>query len=110
MHPTSNHNSAGTHKLRRTFKGSYLVVITCMGSDYGAFFPDLPGCVATGTSLDIVRERAQEALEWHISSMLEDGDDIPEATTSQFGEAPMSGSHIVEQSICTVVCNSREQV
>ena len=47
-------------------------------SDYGVSFPDFPGCVTAGTSLEDAKDMAKEALELHMHGMLEDGDDIPE--------------------------------
>ncbi len=47
------------------------------GSDCGVSFPDFPGCVTAGKSLDEAREFAAEALAFHISGMLEDGEAIP---------------------------------
>jgi predicted RNase H-like HicB family nuclease len=50
-------------------------------SDYGADFPDFPGCVTAGQSLEEVRRMAAEALELHMEGMLEDGEPIPEPST-----------------------------
>ena len=46
-------------------------------SDFGVSFPDFPGCVTAGRSLDEARRRAPEALAFHIAGMLEDGEKIP---------------------------------
>jgi predicted RNase H-like HicB family nuclease len=46
-------------------------------SKFGIVFPDLPGCVATGSTLDEVIANATEALAYHLEGMREDGDDIP---------------------------------
>ncbi|HYZ61036.1 MAG TPA: type II toxin-antitoxin system HicB family antitoxin [Acetobacteraceae bacterium] len=48
------------------------------GSDYGVDFPDLPGCITAGRSLDEARHMAPEALELHIEGMLEDGTPVPQ--------------------------------
>lgn len=50
-------------------------------SDYGVSFPDLPGCVTAGATLDEARAFAEEALALHIEGMIEDGDPIPEPST-----------------------------
>lgn len=50
-------------------------------SDYGVSFPDFPGCVTAGISIDEARELASEALSMHIRGMLEDGDKIPEPSS-----------------------------
>jgi len=51
------------------------------GSDYGVSFPDFPGCVTAGKTLDEARRLAQEALALHVRGMLEDGETIPEPST-----------------------------
>ena len=48
------------------------------GSDYGVDFPDFPGCVTAGKSLDEARRMATEALALHVEGMLEDGAALPE--------------------------------
>jgi predicted RNase H-like HicB family nuclease len=46
-------------------------------SDYGVDFPDFPGCVTAGSTLDEARRMAEEALRFHIDGMIEDGEDVP---------------------------------
>ena len=46
-------------------------------SDFGVDFPDFPGCVTAGVTLDEARRLAQEALELHVAGMVEDGDELP---------------------------------
>jgi predicted RNase H-like HicB family nuclease len=46
-------------------------------SDFGVDFPDFPGCVSAGATLDEARRMAQEALELHVSGMAEDGEELP---------------------------------
>jgi predicted RNase H-like HicB family nuclease len=50
-------------------------------SDFGVSFPDFPGCVTAGPTLDEARSMAQEALGFHIEGMLEDGDALPEPSS-----------------------------
>jgi predicted RNase H-like HicB family nuclease len=50
-------------------------------SDYGVSFPDFPGCITAGTTLEEARRRAAEALSFHIAGMQEDGAAIPESST-----------------------------
>jgi predicted RNase H-like HicB family nuclease len=50
-------------------------------SDFGVSFPDFPGCVTAGRTLDEAHRLAAEALAFHIEGMTEDGDDIPEPST-----------------------------
>ncbi len=50
-------------------------------SDFGVSFPDFPGCVTAGRSLEEARRKAPEALAFHIAGMLEDGETIPKPST-----------------------------
>jgi predicted RNase H-like HicB family nuclease len=47
------------------------------GSDWGASVPDLPGCVATGKTIDSALRRIEGAIEIHLRGMREDGLKIP---------------------------------
>lgn len=57
----------------------YAIVIEQSENSFGAWVPDLPGCVATGGSVEIVQQRTREAIELHLAGMREDGDPIPPA-------------------------------
>lgn len=46
-------------------------------SDYGVSFPDFPGCVSAGASLEEARIMAQEALSLHVAGLIEDGEAVP---------------------------------
>lgn len=50
-------------------------------SDYGVSFPDLPGCVTAGSTLDEACAMAAEALALHLEGLTEDGVEIPEPST-----------------------------
>ena len=50
----------------------YVVVIEKGETNYGAYVPDLPGCVAVGDTIDQVEERIRSAIEFHIRGMRED--------------------------------------
>jgi predicted RNase H-like HicB family nuclease len=50
-------------------------------SDFGVSFPDLPGCVAAGSSLDEARDMASEALVLHLKGLEEDGAPIPKPSS-----------------------------
>ncbi|MBL8295958.1 MAG: type II toxin-antitoxin system HicB family antitoxin [Bryobacterales bacterium] len=56
----------------------YVVFYERSGTGYGAYVPDLPGCVATGRTIEETRERMAKAMEMHLAAMREDGDPIPE--------------------------------
>ena len=51
------------------------------GSDFGVSFPDFPGCVSAGSTLQEAIVSAEEALQGHVDVMVEYGDELPEATT-----------------------------
>lgn len=46
-------------------------------SDFGVDFPDFPGCVTAGTTLDEARRLAAEALALHVDGLIEDGEPLP---------------------------------
>ena len=50
-------------------------------SDFGVSFPDFPGCVTAGKTLDEAHRMAAEALALHIAGMVEDGEEIPAPST-----------------------------
>lgn len=65
----------------------YLVVVEQGPTSFGAYVPDLPGCVAAGESRDEVLALIREAIEFHIEGLREDGNPVP---------APSSTSEIVD--------------
>jgi predicted RNase H-like HicB family nuclease len=50
-------------------------------SDYGVSFPDFPGCITAGSTLEEARRMAAEALTLHIEGMREDGEPLPEPSS-----------------------------
>lgn len=50
-------------------------------SDYGVSFPDFPGCITAGRTLEEARRMAAEALALHVEGLLEDGEALPEPST-----------------------------
>src|ERR1700722_12707976 len=48
------------------------------GSDFGVSFPDFPGCVTAGKTLEEARRMAAEALALHVVGMIEDGEVVPD--------------------------------
>ena len=56
----------------------FLVVIEKADSNYSAYSPDLPGCVATGKTRDQVARTMHEAIEMHVRGLLEDNLPIPQ--------------------------------
>ncbi len=59
----------------------YAVVFEHEGNAYGAYVPDLPGCVAVGKSREEVERLIREAIAFHIEGLRENGEAIPEPTS-----------------------------
>lgn len=60
-------------------KARYLVVIEKGDKNYSAFSPDVPGCVATGRTVEATIDEMRSALEFHIEGIVENGETIPKA-------------------------------
>jgi predicted RNase H-like HicB family nuclease len=60
----------------------YAIVIENAGPNFSAYVPDLPGCVATGETVEEVQREIREAIALHIEGMREDGDPIPLPSSS----------------------------
>ena len=59
----------------------YAIVIEKAPSNYSAYVPDLPGCVATGATVEETESLLREAIELHLEGMREDGLPIPHPTS-----------------------------
>ena len=59
----------------------YAVVIEQGPTSYGAYVPDLPGCVATGGSVEEVEEQIRDAIRFHIDGLKADGLPVPAPTS-----------------------------
>jgi len=65
----------------------YAVVIEKGANGYGAYVPDLPGCIAAARSRDEVVKLIHDAVAFHIEGLKEDGEPVPEpASTVEFVE------------------------
>jgi predicted RNase H-like HicB family nuclease len=60
----------------------YLMVIERTETGFSAYSPDLPGCVSTGTTREAVEQNMQEAIEFHLEGLREEGYPVPEPSTS----------------------------
>jgi len=60
----------------------FLIVIERAGDNYSAYSPDLPGCVAAGTTREDAEREMQQAIALHVEGLLEDNLPIPEASSS----------------------------
>jgi len=65
----------------------YLVVVEEGPNSFGAYVPDLPGCIAAGESRKEVLTLIREAIEFHLEGLKEDGRPVP---------PPSSSSEVVE--------------
>jgi len=59
----------------------YAAVFEKAANNWGAYVPDLPGCITTGKTLDETKRNIREAIELHLEAMAEAGEPIPEPTT-----------------------------
>ena len=60
----------------------YAVVIEKGPESFGAYAPDLPGCAVAGNSREEVVKLIQEAIELHLQSLREHGDEVPPPVSS----------------------------
>ncbi len=60
----------------------YLVIVEQGPSSFGAYVPDLPGCVAAAETREEVLTLIREAIEFHLEGLREDGQPIPSASSS----------------------------
>lgn len=65
----------------------YAMIVEKGERNFSAYLPDLPGCIATGLTLDEVRQRMSVAVELHLRGMREDGLPIPEPSLVDYVEA-----------------------
>ncbi len=54
-----------------------MVIIESRNENYSAYSPDVSGCVSTGKTVEDTLKNMREALEFHLESLLEDGEEIP---------------------------------
>ncbi len=59
----------------------YAIVVERAKKNYAAYVPDLPGCVATGATVEETERLLREAIELHVAGMREDGISVPEPSS-----------------------------
>jgi predicted RNase H-like HicB family nuclease len=59
----------------------YAIVVEKAKSNYAAYVPDLPGCVATGATVKETERRLREAIEIHLQGLREDGLSVPKPSS-----------------------------
>ena len=60
----------------------YAVIVEEGESSFGAYVPDLPGCVAVAETRNEVLRLIEEAIEFHVDGLRQDGQPIPEPSSS----------------------------
>jgi len=65
----------------------YLVVVEKGPTSFGAYVPDLPGCIAVGETREEVLASIHDAIEFHLEGLREQGEPIP---------APSSSSEVID--------------
>jgi predicted RNase H-like HicB family nuclease len=71
-----------------TTRSDYLIVIEGEGKSYGAYAPDLPGCVAAADTVEECEALMREAIAGHIEVMREFGDPVPPPTIAAAAFVP----------------------
>ena len=67
----------------------YLIVVEETSTGYSAYSPDLPGCIATGSSQPEVEKAIHDAIAFHLDGMRDDGQQVPSPTSySTYVEMP----------------------
>jgi predicted RNase H-like HicB family nuclease len=59
----------------------YAIVLKNAGTNWAAYVPDLPGCVATGATKEEAEQSIREAIQLHLEGMVEDNQPIPEPSS-----------------------------
>lgn len=72
------------------------------GTDYGVSFPDFPGCITAGRSIDQAKDLAQEALTLHIQGLLEVGDVLPAPSTLETIMADVADENAVAYLVVSI--------
>jgi predicted RNase H-like HicB family nuclease len=60
----------------------YAVVIETAGTNFSAYVPDLPGCTATGQTIEETENEIRAAIQFHLEGMKEDNQPIPEPSSA----------------------------
>ena len=68
----------------------FLIIIEDAGANFSAYSPDLPGCIATGSTREETEKNMYEAIQMHIEGLQEDGLAIP--TSTAFAEYVVVGA------------------
>ena len=69
-------------------------------SDYGVSFPDLPGVITAGSTLDEARDMAMEALALHLEGLVQDGEAVPDPSSLEDITSKTLFEHRADWPIC----------
>lgn len=58
-------------------RAKFLVIVERGSRNYSAYSPDLPGCIATGKTIEETLDSMRSAIDFHIEGMIENGDALP---------------------------------
>jgi predicted RNase H-like HicB family nuclease len=72
----------------------FLVVYEWSGRNFGGFAPDIPGCAATGATLDEIRANLRSAIEAHLQWMAREHDSLPHPSTRKYVPDPESSEDL----------------
>jgi predicted RNase H-like HicB family nuclease len=61
---------------------AYAAIIEGSGDSFSAYVPELPGCIATGESIEVVESLIRAAIRDHVQSLRDHGEPVPEPTTA----------------------------
>ncbi|MYK17575.1 hypothetical protein F4055_05305 [Candidatus Poribacteria bacterium] len=84
----------------------YLVFFEQGDTNYSAYVPDLPVCVAVGDTLEETRREISEAIKFHIECLQEDGETVPKPTSKLPNQTP-SG---VSAEFVSIELKSKKQI
>ena len=85
----------------------YLVVVEKGRSSYGAYVPDLPGCVAAGGTRREVLKLIRDAVKLHIEALRESGQSVPEPTSKSDVIRGRAASHLAGADAWTTKCQAQ---
>jgi predicted RNase H-like HicB family nuclease len=77
------------------------------GTSYGVSFPDVPGCISAGDTLDVALSNAAEALAGHLALMRADGDPIPRARSLEAIQADDAEREALEGAVVRIVAPAK---
>ena len=60
----------------------YAIVIEQAGTNFSAYVPDLPGCIATGATVEETEANIREAIAFHLEGLRDDGLPLPDPQAS----------------------------